>query len=52
MWNGRLATEVAAFQLRITPVTENHILTQTEQEVEWLVTKHASNAVVIYSSIY
>ena len=52
VWNRRLPTEVAALQLRITPVTEIHILTQTEQEVERLVTKHASNAVVIYSSIY
>jgi hypothetical protein len=52
VWNRRLPTEVGAFQLRITPVTEIHILTQTEQEVKWFFTKHASNAVVIYSSIY
>ena len=49
MWNRRLPTEVVALQLRITPVTEVHILTQTEQEVEWLVTRHALDAVVIYS---
>jgi hypothetical protein len=39
VWNRRMPTEVAALQLRITPVTEIHILTQTEQEVECLVTK-------------
>jgi len=52
VWNRRLPTEVAALQLKITPVTEIHILTQKEQDVEWLVTKHASNTVVIYSSVY
>jgi hypothetical protein len=52
VWNRRLPTEVVELQLRITPVTEIHILTQAEQEVEWLVTKLASNVVVIYSSIY
>jgi len=46
VWNRRLPTEVEALQVRITPVTEIHIhvLTKTEQEFEWLVTRHTSNA--------
>jgi len=39
VWNRRLPTEVAALHLRITPVTEIHILKETEQQVEWLVNK-------------
>jgi hypothetical protein len=42
-----------AFRLRIaTSVAEIHILAPTKQEVEWLVTKHATNAVVNFSSIH